>query len=119
MPNYRITEKDSLYRRVPKTKPNCWKLLNGVRIPSDIIFKTKPNEDGLSVNIAELITPELTVERFPDFVVAEFLASIPIEQGYECVHKPSSTNYSHAIIKGDTNPIAMILSNSVIHVHEF
>lgn len=56
MPNYSITDADFLYRRFSiLDEPNYavfWKLDNGRKIPSSAAFKTKPNEDGLSVNIA-------------------------------------------------------------------
>ena len=72
--NYTITDTDFLYRRFPIIdEPNFavfWKMDNGRKIPSSAAFKTKPNEDGLSVNIAKLTTPQATVENAEEFGVA-------------------------------------------------
>jgi len=110
MRKYFITISDILYRRIPKNDPNFWKELNGVKILSSAGFKTKSYEDGLSVDIAELTTPKKSLALYPNFVLAKIPASIPIDEGYECEHKPSNKNKSHAIIKGNTKPIARKLA---------
>ena len=61
-------------------------------------FKTKPNEDGLSVNIAALTTPEATAGNADEFGVAEISASTPISLGYECEHNPQPENEAHALM---------------------
>lgn len=123
MPNYLITEKDFLYRRFPiRNEPNYivfWKMVNGKKVPSSAAFKTKPNEDGLSVNIAALISAKATVGDIEDFGVAEISAKTPINLGYDCKHVPQPHNKAHAIIVGDTNPIAKKLSKAVTKVFEF
>ena len=123
MPNYSITNVDFLYRRFSiLDDPNYavfWKLENGRKIPSSAAFKTKPNEDGLSVNIAALTTPEITVVNEKEFGVAEFSASTPIDLGYECEHNPQPDNNSHALIVGDTNQIAKKLSKAITQVFQF
>lgn len=120
---YTITNKDFLFRRFsiidePKYE-GFWKLKNGIKIPSSAAFKTKPNEDGLSVDIAALTTLELASLYPEKFGVAEFSASIPIDLRYECKHKPSPKNKAHAIIVGNTNPIAKKLSLSITQVFQF
>ncbi len=123
MPNYSITNADFLYRRFSiLDEPNYavfWKLDNGRKIPSSAAFKTKPNEDGLSVNIAALTTPEATVGNAEEFGVAEISASTPIGLGYECKHNPQPDNNSHALIVGDTKPIAKKLSKAITQVFQF
>jgi len=98
--NYTITKSDFLYRRIPKDNPYCWKEINGTKIPSSANFKTNKGEDGLSVNIATLTTPEKVIAKYPKNDLAEFSASTPIAEGYNCLHKPSKKNVSHAIIEG-------------------
>lgn len=123
MPDYIITEIDFLYRRFSiLDQPNYavfWKLENGRKIPSSAAFKTKPNEDGLSVNIASLTTPQKTVEISTDFGVAEISASTPINLGYQCIQNIKPDNDAHALIVGDTNPIAKKLSRAVTQVFVF
>ncbi len=123
IPNYTITNTDFLYRRFPiLDEPNFavfWKLDNGKKMPSSAAFKTKSNEDGLSVNIANLTTPQATVGNASEFGVAEISASIPIDLGYKCIHNPQPGNYAHALILGDTKPIAKKLSKAVIQVFQF
>jgi hypothetical protein len=116
MPDYFITLNDYLYRRVPKNNPNYWKEVNGIKVPSSFAFKTKPEEDGLSVNIVALTTSEATIGNVINFGVAEISASIPIDLGFECKHDPQPENDAHALIVGNTNPIAKKLSNAVTQV---
>jgi len=115
MPNYKILNTDNLYRRIPK-KEFYWKYVNGKKVPSSFAFKTRTNEDGLSVNIEALTTPELIVEKSELFGVAKFSASIPLELGFSCRHDPKPNNNSHALIVGDTKPIAKKLSKAVTKV---
>jgi hypothetical protein len=123
MPNYSITDEDFLYRRFSiLEEPSYavfWKLDNGRKIPSSAAFKTKPNEDGLSVNIAALTTPEATVGNVEEFGVAEISASTPINLGYICEHNPQTDNDAHALIVGDTKPIAKKLSKAITQVFQF
>jgi len=122
MNSYSITEKDFLYRRFPiSDEPNYaifWKLNNGIKVPSSAAFKTKTNEDGLSVNIAALTTPKETVGDNNKFGVAEISASTPIGLGCTCKHDPKPDNESHALILGDTKRIAKKLSRSVTQVFQ-
>lgn len=116
MPDYLITKDDKLYRRVPKHNPNYWKEVDGQKIPSSFAFKTKRDENGLSVNIAALTTPDITAGNPQDFGVAEIGAATPIELGYECVYDRQPENEAHALILGDTNPIAKKLAKSITNI---
>ncbi len=115
MQEYKITKKDILYRRIP-LKPYYWKVVNGKSVPSSFAFKTKPDEDGLSVNIAALTTVNDTIIDVDMFGVAEFLAKVPLELGYECLYDPQPENKAHALIEGNTNKIAKKLSLSAKQV---
>jgi len=123
MPDYKIADSDFLYRRFSiLDEPNYavfWKLDNGRKIPSSAAFKTKLNEDGLSVNIAALTTPQATVGNPEEFGIAEISASTPIGLGYDCIHNPQPENEAHALIVGDTKPIAKKLSKAITQVFEF
>lgn len=123
MPSYSIDNTDFLYRRFSiLDEPNYsvfWKMENGKKVPSSAAFKTKSNEDGLSVNIAALTTPEITVGNPEEFGVAEISASKPIEFGHPCVHNPQPDNNAHALIMGDTKSIAKKLSKAVTQVFQF
>lgn len=123
MPDYLITDADFLYRRFSiLDEPNYavfWKLDNGRKIPSSAAFKTKPNKDGLSVNIAALTTPDSTAGNVEEFGVAEISASIPMGLGYDCAHDPQPGNNAHALIIGDTKPIAKKLSKAITKVFQF
>ncbi len=105
MSDYIITVEDYLYRRVPKNNPNYWKEINGDKIPSSFAFKTKPNEDGLSVNIAALTTLKATVGNAKEVGIAEISAATPIGLGYQCKQDKQPDNDAHALIIGNTNPI--------------
>lgn len=118
MREYKITNEDFLLRRFPiSDEPKYvvfWKFnAKGQKIPSSAAFKTKPNEDGLSVDVAVLTKPEQTAGNINEFGVAQLSASTPIELGYNCVHDPQEGNIAHALILGDTNPIAKKLSRAV------
>jgi hypothetical protein len=119
--DYTITEEDYLLRRYPKlNEPRFlpfFKIINGVKIPTSAAFKTKPNEDGLSVEISALTTLEMAVSNKLTFGLAEFSAKIPMESGFECVYNPLEGIHAHALILGDTNPIAKKLSRSVHFLH--
>jgi hypothetical protein len=118
-----ITFSDFLYLRFSiLEEPNYavfWKLDNGKKNPSSAAFKTKSNEDGLSVNIAALTTPEVTVENSKEFGVGEISASIPKGLGYDCIHNPQPENAAHALIVGDTKPITKKLSKAITQIFSF
>ena len=114
---YNITNKDLLYRRIPHNKPDCWKEVNGVKVLSSFNFKTRLKEDGLSVNISNLIEPEKIVAKHPNNDIAQFPASVPIDEGFNCIQK--GIDETHAIIEGDTNPIAKKLAKAVTKLFIF
>lgn len=114
--SYNITNDDLLYRRIPH-QPSFWKDVNGVKVPSSGNFKTNKGEDGLSVNIAAIIKPAAIVAKHPNNDVAEFSASVPVAEGFNCIQKGKDA--SHAIIEGDTNPIAKKLAKAITQVFQF
>jgi len=90
-----------------------------VKVPSSFALETKPNEDGLSVNIAALATPEQTVGNAEEFGVAELSAATPLNLGFDCIHNIQPDNAAHALILGDTKPIAKKLANAITQVFRF
>lgn len=109
---YQINKNDRLIRRIPK-KPSH---INNGRITS-ACFKTRPGEDGLSINIENLINDVSTIYNPETHRLAGFESRIPLENGYKCVHDPQDGNNSHGLILGDTNPIAKKLSVNSQFVH--
>lgn len=102
---YEITDNERLIRRIPR-KPSH---INNGRITS-ACFKTRPGEDGLSINIENLVDNIQNIFDSATHRLAAFESRIPIDNGYECVHDPKEGNVSHGLITGDTNPIAKKLS---------
>jgi hypothetical protein len=111
MPDYHITREDFLLRRFPISDDPRYALffkeVNGKKIPSSAAFKTKPNEDGLSVNIKSITSDTMQFVQDPTlFDYVEFSAAIPLDNNFECRHNPQTNNYGHALIVGDTNKLA-------------
>ncbi len=116
---YSIINEDYLLRRFPIIDNpifvHFFKKIDGRYYPTSAAFKTKRDENGLSINIKVLT---LDINRFigelTSFRVAEFLAQIPIENNYECRHDPypaeDTQNGAHALILGDTKRIAKKLA---------
>lgn len=113
---YQIKEEDNLYRRFPLSdEPKYsvfWKIENGQKIPSSAAFKTKKEEDGLSVDIEKLTTPEKSCGNNNEYGLVSFGAKIPLENEHSCIHDPKEDNQAHALIVGDTNKIAKKLSKA-------
>lgn len=122
MDEYVITDKDFLYRRFPIIEEPryavFWKLINGRKVPSSAAFKTKKDEDGLSVDIASLTTLLQSAGNPTQYGVAEISAATPISLGYLCKQDRQPGNDAHALIVGDTNPIAKKLSRAVTKIFE-
>ncbi len=117
---YTIEPDDFLYRRFPIDNPMFWKLENDRKVPTSAAFKTKSGENGLSVDIAALTTPEKSVMYPLRFNIAEIAASVPINLGFHCIHNPMPDNNAHALILGEnTKPITKKLSLAVSKIHEF
>src|SRR4051812_33572669 len=97
--SYVITDEDSLYRRFPIVEEpkylSFWKWVDGKKVPSSAAFKTKPNENGLSVDIAALTTPEKTKGDSILFGVAEVPSATPIHLGYTCKQDKQPGNDAH------------------------
>lgn len=113
---YSISGTDNLFRRFPIVNEpkyiSFWKEVNGRKIPTSAAFKTKSHEDGLSVDIVALTTPELSVGDPSTFNLCALSASVPLNLGKECRHNPEENNYAHALIMGDTNKIAKKLQQN-------
>ena len=106
---YSITKKDKLLRKITRIPSH---IKNG-RVTS-ACFKTKPNEDGLSVDVWKLIEDIKTHINERTHTGATISAELPMSLGYECKHVPKDYNYAHSLIVGNTNPIAKILANNCI-----
>lgn len=102
---HEILQSDTLLRRIP-LKPSH--IFQG-RITS-ACFKTKPGEDGLSVDIEALVKDVSTIFDKETHTVARLKAAVPMELGYDCKHDTIEGNFAHALIVGDTNPIAKKLA---------
>jgi hypothetical protein len=117
---YLITQDDFLYRRFPIDNPIFWKFQNDRKVPTSAAFKTKPGENGLSVDIAALTTPEKSVMNSARFNLAEISAATPLNLNLECVHNPVPENDAHALILGEnTKSIAKKLSVAVTNIYQF
>jgi len=117
---YIITPDDFLYRRFPINNPNFWKWANERKVPTSAAFKTKPGENGLSVDIAALTTPEKSVMDTTMFNIAEISAATPINLNIPCVHNPMPDNEAHALILGEnTKAISKKLSLAVTNIYNF
>jgi len=110
---YTITTNDILFRRFPiePLSDSFFKVVNGRKIPTSAAFKTKRGENGLSVDVAALTTPEKSVLDKEKFGLCSFPASIPLAQHFECVHDPEPDNPAHALILGDTKKLAKKISS--------
>ena len=105
---YDIKLNDELLRRIPR-KPSH---LRDDGKPTSAAFKTKKDEDGLSINILSLTTVELSIPNINTHTAGIIFAKVPINLGYECKHLPLKGNYAHSLIVGDTNPIARKLAEN-------
>lgn len=111
---YIIRSEDELIRRIP-LKPSHTKIVNGELRPTSAAFKTSPKDaDGLSVDIMALTSIEKAIPNRTTHTGAILLARIPIDEGYECKHTPEPFNDAHAIIVGDTSPIAKKLAEKSV-----
>lgn len=96
-----ITEDDELYRRI-SIHPSHWKNATTV---SSAAFRLKKGEDGISVDLARLTTPEKSVLNREKYRLAVLKASVPMSEGLSCVHDPleDGTNDAHSLIVGNIN----------------
>lgn len=104
---YQIEPSDRLLRRIPK-KPSH---INNGRITS-ACFKTRDGEDGLSVDIENLVSTLPEIYSSETHRLAAIMAQLPMDEGYDCQHDPVEGNYSHALIVGNTRPIAKKLARA-------
>lgn len=113
---YEITNADELLRRFRLDNPDYHKTVNGVIVPSSFSWKLKKDENGLSVNIKAIRSPENSVVDTAKYGLAGFSASIPLGFGFECAHDPNPPedpdNDAHALIKGDRNQVSKKMSKA-------
>jgi hypothetical protein len=102
---YEITAADELGRRIPKVPSH----LKPDGRPSSAAFKPKPNEDGLSVEIMALCSPDFAVRDSTKNALALFFA--PTET-CECLHDPVPESNADALIKGISKSISKQLANA-------
>jgi hypothetical protein len=105
-----IVSETLLYRR---HEVKHWTRFDGRTSPAAFKLRVKKNEKYLSVDIAELSTPQKTAtEPISGDVRAasELLAKVPLDLGLSCEHTPSRHNPAHAsifhpqIMKGELTP---------------
>lgn len=58
-------------------------------------------EDGLSVEVARLTTPQASINDIKKFRLYAIKASYVRQINLDCVHNPLSNNYAHALIVGE------------------
>ncbi len=104
-----IITADILIRRIPKV-PSHFKVVEGRMIANSIAFSTKPDEDGLSVDILALTTLLQAVQNPQKNYAGLLKAEIPMNEKFECKHDPIDGNNAHALIVGNTRPIAKKLA---------
>lgn len=115
MVNVVIEPDDQLLRRVPFLNPD---FIKPDGTPASSAFTPDKNEDGLSVDIEKLTTPEKSIISVQIFRLFSLRASMTTELGFENVHDPITDNYAHALIKGKfTRSISRKLAQSAIRVN--
>ncbi len=112
-----ILDEDLLLRRIPKDKPNYIKPDGSI---SSYSYKpASKHQNEISVNIKRLTNYNDSIIDESKFLLVQLLASIPRENGLNCVHSPEESNYSHASITGNfTNSVCRILARSSVLVDE-
>ena len=95
-----ISELDSLYRRISPRHYVPGE--NGMRV-SSAAYKLRGSEDGFSVNLARMSTPEETLQQggMPRMGVGELEARIPLGMGFHLKHDPKPDNQAHVLMTGD------------------
>ncbi len=102
---YIISPDEFLLRRIPLVPSH----ISQGRITS-AGFKTHSDEDGLSVDIEKLVKDISQQFNSNTETIARILAEIPMNLGYSCKHDPIEGNSAHALIVGNTKPIAKKLA---------
>lgn len=96
-----ISDDDFVLRRVPTFLPNYIKSDGTV---SSLAFSKKRDEDGLSVDLESLTTPEKTIiDRFK-FRLRRINVGIVrnvINDGLDVIHDPVEGNSAHSLITGN------------------
>ena len=94
-----IGESDSLYRRFFSNElvPD----VGGKRLASSV-YKKRPHEDGVSMNLARISTPQET-QRGGEvgMGVGELPARVPLGTGFTLKHDPKPDNQAHVLMTGE------------------
>jgi len=70
-------------------------------------------EDGLSVDLERLTSPQKAIQDVTRYRLYILPASIPLSLGLTCLHDPVEGNPAHALITGDmSKPIARKLARA-------
>ena len=101
--SYQIEAHDELLRRVPRVPSMLKELPDGTLTLTSAVFKTRPGEDGLSVDILALTTMAQAVPNPATHTAALLPAAVPMQEGYECRHNPVPGNNAHALIVGEVD----------------
>lgn len=96
-----ISDDDFVLRRVPTFLPNYIKSDGSV---SSLAFSKKRDEDGLSVDLERLTTPETTIMDKSKFRLRRInvgMVKNEINDGLDVVHDPVDGNLAHSLITGN------------------
>jgi hypothetical protein len=89
-----ILNEDQLYRRFL----DVWLKDDGS--VSSAAFQNTSHTDEMSVDLAKLTSPEITVSKYPTFGVAGFLAGLARKLQQRVLHDPIPENIAHSNVKG-------------------
>jgi hypothetical protein len=96
-----ISDDDFVLRRVPTFLPNYIKPDGTI---SSLAFSKRRDEDGLSVDLEKLTTPQTTIldkSRFRLRRINVGMVKNEINDGLDVVHDPVDGNLAHSLITGN------------------
>lgn len=96
-----ISDVDNIFRRVPTDRPNYIKPDGTI---TSLAFSTKRGEDGLSVDLERLTTPQNTIQDRTRFRLRRIYVGIvknEINDGLDVIHNPVQGNIAHSLITGN------------------
>ena len=112
-----IAPDDFLLRRIPFTDPNYIRDDNTV---TSFAFKSKKNQDGLSVNLERLTDYQKSIQDRTRFRLYKLKVEFVLSLGdLDVKHNPQPDNYAHCLITGNiTNSKASAMSRAAQLNHE-
>ena len=110
-----IWDENELFRRVPAANPNY---LREDGSPTSLAFLPKKDTKGLSVDVAQLTTPEKSIINKRSFQLFQITAGEVrnIDQQCDCIHDPLPENYAHALITGLNRKRSKKLSKKAVRI---